>query len=169
MSTARADAYVERSKVYSQRKVSIPKDETGRPLAPTEYFGKNVFSLSTLQKTLPKPIFQNFVNLLKDARPLDKPTADAVAHAVRIWAQERGATHFTHWFQPQTGSTAEKHDSFLNLQPSPSPVGMEVNLLYILYALMLTVISISSRLLTLFLALNSFKLSLMLQVSPLVV
>ena len=56
---------------------------------------------------------------------MDKPTADAVAHAIRIWAMDRGATHFTHWFQPQTGLTAEKHDSFLSLKTSINN-GLEV-------------------------------------------
>ena len=46
---------------------------------------------------------------------LDRPTADAIAHAMKTWAMDKGATHFTHWFQPLTGSTAEKHDSFIDL------------------------------------------------------
>ncbi|KAI8615025.1 hypothetical protein BC830DRAFT_1161418 [Chytriomyces sp. MP71] len=65
---------------------------------------------------LPKPVFQAFTKQVQGHRQLDRATADAVAHAVRVWAMNKGATHFTHWFQPQTGTTAEKHDSFLTLK-----------------------------------------------------
>ncbi|KXN69010.1 glutamine synthetase/guanido kinase [Conidiobolus coronatus NRRL 28638] len=85
---------------------------------PSEDFGVYVFNLKAMAKALPKPIFTTFIKQLKGRSTLDKVTADAIAHAVRVWAQERGATHFTHWFQPQTDSTAEKHDSFLTLKSS---------------------------------------------------
>ncbi|KAJ9063979.1 hypothetical protein DSO57_1035197 [Entomophthora muscae] len=75
-----------------------------------------VFGLSNMAKYLPKPIFNSFKKQLRGRQNLDKVTADAIAHAVRVWAQEHGATHFTHWFQPLTDSTAEKHDSFLCLK-----------------------------------------------------
>lgn len=58
------------------------------------------------------------MNQLRGNESLDRQTADAIAHAVKVWAIERGATHFTHWFQPITDSTAEKHDSFLTLKSS---------------------------------------------------
>lgn len=61
---------------------------------------------------------QSFMNQLRGNESLDRQTADAIAHAVKVWAIERGATHFTHWFQPITDSTAEKHDSFLTLKSS---------------------------------------------------
>lgn len=61
-------------------------------------------------------MIQSFMKQLKGNQTLDKVTADAIAHAVKVWAIERGATHFTHWFQPMTDSTAEKHDSFLSLK-----------------------------------------------------
>ena len=70
---------------------------------------------------------------------MDKPTADAVAHAIRIWAMDRGATHFTHWFQPQTGLTAEKHDSFLSLKTSINN-GLEVVSFYNFYKRLLLLI-----------------------------
>ncbi|KAG0206307.1 hypothetical protein BGX31_002799 [Mortierella sp. GBA43] len=63
---------------------------------------------------------------MRGRQALDRATADAIAHAVRIWAMDRGATHFTHWFQPQTGTTAEKHDAFLSLKSNFSPNGEEV-------------------------------------------
>ncbi|KAI9193189.1 uncharacterized protein BJ171DRAFT_604620 [Polychytrium aggregatum] len=82
----------------------------------SEIYGQNVFTLKELQKHLPKPVYARFVQQIKGRQTLDRPTADAVAHAVRVWAMDRGATHFTHWFQPQTGTTAEKHDNFLTLK-----------------------------------------------------
>ncbi|KAI9091736.1 glutamine synthetase type III N terminal-domain-containing protein [Phlyctochytrium arcticum] len=91
--------------------------QTGnRPAYTSEIFGTNVFSLKNLQTTLPKPVYGRFIQQIKGRQSLDRPTADAVAHAVKVWAMDRGATHFTHWFQPQTGTTAEKHDSFLTLR-----------------------------------------------------
>ncbi|KAJ3302322.1 hypothetical protein HDV03_005155 [Kappamyces sp. JEL0829] len=82
----------------------------------SDIYNSNVFTLKKLQATLPKPIYNRFLQQQKGRQPLDRPTADAVAHAVRVWAMDQGATHFTHWFQPQTGTTAEKHDSFLTLK-----------------------------------------------------
>lgn len=87
------------------------------PATPTaELFACNVYTLDVMDKTLPKPIFAKLTKKMSGAEALDKETADAVAHAVKVWAMERGATHFTHWFQPQTNRTAEKHDSFLTLR-----------------------------------------------------
>ncbi|CAB4438500.1 unnamed protein product [Rhizophagus irregularis] len=77
--------------------------------------GENVFSLKTMAKCLPKPVYQQFIKQMRGGQVMDKNTTDSVAHAARIWAMDRGATHFTHWFQPQTGSTAEKQDSFLTI------------------------------------------------------
>ena len=79
-----------------------------------EAFGMDVFDLKKMRIHLPKPIFKAFKHQTNDGQPITKDVADAVAHAVRVWAMEKGATHFTHWFQPLTGLTAEKHDSFLS-------------------------------------------------------
>ncbi|KAI8929747.1 glutamine synthetase type III N terminal-domain-containing protein [Entophlyctis helioformis] len=111
---ARINAVVD-SVVRPGRTVEWPKTGS-RPAYVSEIFGQNVFTLKTLQQTLPKPVYVRFLQQIKGRQVIDKPTADAVAHAVRIWAMDRGATHFTHWFQPQTGTTAEKHDSFLTLK-----------------------------------------------------
>ena len=86
---------------------------TDRPHAPSAHFGSNVFGAEQVRTHLPKPMFAEFQSLLNEGRALRTEVADAIAHAVRVWAMERGATHFTHWFQPVNGSTAEKHDSFL--------------------------------------------------------
>ncbi|TPX58403.1 glutamine synthetase [Spizellomyces sp. 'palustris'] len=97
------------------RNVDWPQNGN-RPAYVSEIYGTNVFSLKNLQQTLPKPVYARFIQQIKGRQTLDRPTADAVAHAVKVWAMDRGATHFTHWFQPQTGTTAEKHDSFLTLK-----------------------------------------------------
>jgi hypothetical protein len=68
-----------------------------------------------MQAYLPKPVFKSLAAQMAGNGLMNKETADAVAHAVKVWAMERGATHFTHWFQPQNNQTAEKHDSFLSL------------------------------------------------------
>ncbi|RHZ60412.1 hypothetical protein Glove_353g11 [Diversispora epigaea] len=107
------------------REVQIPQ-KNGGPMYTSEFFGSDVFSFKTLEKRLPKPIYQCFIKQMRGRKVMDKNTSDSVAHAVRIWAMDRGATHFTHWFQPQTGSTAEKHDSFLTLKSNFSSQGHEI-------------------------------------------
>jgi glutamine synthetase len=77
-------------------------------------FGANVFSPEIQRQRLPKAVYKRLQENLEAGDPLDPGLADAVAAAMKEWAMERGCTHFTHWFQPLTGSTAEKHDSFYN-------------------------------------------------------
>jgi glutamine synthetase len=103
---------------YHQRNIEIPKRSDGKPYYTSEYFGQNVFTIKDMERTLPKSIFQKFIQQQKGRVSLDRATADAIAHAARVWAMDKGATHFTHWFQPQTDSTAEKHDAFLSLKTS---------------------------------------------------
>ena len=79
-----------------------------------EYFGSNVFDDMTMRARLPKETYKAMVRTIKDGRSLDITVANVVANAMKDWAIERGATHFTHWFQPMTGITAEKHDSFIS-------------------------------------------------------
>src|SRR5665213_145063 len=81
-----------------------------------ELFGQYVFSEPVQRERLPKPVFKALQKTIKQGAALDPAIADAVATAMKDWAIEKGATHFTHMFQPMTGLTAEKHDSFL--QPS---------------------------------------------------
>src|SRR5437764_5220705 len=89
--------------------------EAKEPRAPrvTEAFGSLVFSDEVQQTRLPKPIYHALRRTMTHGEPLDNSVADAVASAMKEWAVEHGATHYTHWFQPLTGITAEKHDSFL--------------------------------------------------------
>src|ERR1700747_2082618 len=82
-------------------------------------FGANVFNEEVQRQRLPKPVFKALQKTIKQGAPLDPSIADNVAAAMKDWAMERGATHYTHLFQPMTGITAEKHDSFL----TPDGVG----------------------------------------------
>lgn len=79
-------------------------------------YGSMVFSDQVMKEKLPKPIYQELEKTIKENSPLNPEVANAVAHAMKEWALSHGATHFTHWFQPLTGITSEKHDSFLTPQ-----------------------------------------------------
>ncbi len=79
-----------------------------------DLFGCDVFSERTMKERLPKDIFQRLMRTVKNGEKLDVELADVVAAAMKDWANDRGATHYTHWFQPLTGLTAEKHDSFIS-------------------------------------------------------
>jgi glutamine synthetase len=76
-------------------------------------FGEDTFSIRTMQNYLSESAYESLSATIREGKSLDPTIADEVADAMKIWAMERGATHFTHWFQPLTGATAEKHDSFL--------------------------------------------------------
>ena len=78
-----------------------------------EYFGCDVFSTSVMKERLPKETFEEFQRTLETGHRLDITVAKVIADAMKDWAIEKGATHYTHWFQPLTGITAEKHDSFI--------------------------------------------------------
>ena len=78
-----------------------------------ELYGKNVFSVGVMKETLPKAVFRDVMDVIKNGGDLSPADADVVAKAMKDWAMERGATHYTHWFQPLTGITAEKHDAFI--------------------------------------------------------
>ena len=78
-----------------------------------EFFGKNVFTLGKMRERLPRNVFKEVQKVMDEGGELSKTSADVVAKAMKDWAVENGATHFTHWFQPLTGITAEKHDSFI--------------------------------------------------------
>lgn len=79
----------------------------------TEIFGENVFDDATMRERLPKETYRELRKTIVQGLPLNRKIANAVAHAMKVWAIEKGATHYTHWFQPMTGITAEKHDSFI--------------------------------------------------------
>ena len=80
---------------------------------PCEYFGKKVFNREKMYKYLPKDVYEKMKDVMDNGAGLDRKVADAVAAGIMQWAKENGVTHYTHWFQPLTEGTAEKHDSFI--------------------------------------------------------
>ena len=80
---------------------------------PSEYFGKYVFNREKMYKYLPKPVYDKLIDVIDNGARLDRSIADAVAAGMKQWATEMGCTHYTHWFQPLTEGTAEKHDAFV--------------------------------------------------------
>ena len=87
-----------------------------------ELFGNMVFNQTVMKDRLPKETFKALKKTLDSGVPLELDVANVVAHAMKEWAIEKGATHFAHWFQPLTGITAEKHDSFINPQDDGSVI-----------------------------------------------
>ena len=79
-----------------------------------EIFGEDVFNDTVMQSRLPKKVYKDLKRMIQEGQELDLATADVIAHEMKEWAIEKGATHYTHWFQPLTGVTAEKHDSFIS-------------------------------------------------------
>ena len=90
-----------------------------------EIFGKNVFNDTAMRERLPKSVYKKLKQTIEDGTELDPSIADVVAHAMKDWAIERGATHYSHWFQPLTGVTAEKHDAFISVPDGNGKVIME--------------------------------------------
>jgi glutamine synthetase len=114
-------------------RMSVTHEIAGRPVRPTEdapdrpgkiseYFGVNTFGIRQLRDKLTKADYDRLVASVRQGKKLDSDVAPSVAKAIKEWAISRGATHFTHWFQPQTGLTAEKHDAFLTLDADDSPI-----------------------------------------------
>jgi len=85
-----------------------------------EIFGEDVFNDTTMKERLPKKIYKELRKTIDEGKEMDPMVAEVVAEAMKVWAMEKGATHYTHWFQPLTGVTAEKHDSFIS---APGPDG----------------------------------------------
>lgn len=96
--------------VQSRKKidVSVPSRKI------SDYFGELTFGLTQMRSSLSQEIFARVEHAIENRKRIDAETADAVAAAVRVWAMDRGVTHYTHWFQPLTGATAEKHDAFFD-------------------------------------------------------
>jgi glutamine synthetase len=104
------------------RPVRPSEEGTARPKRISEYFGINTFGVRQMRDKLPKGVYDKLVAAVRQGKKLDPDVAPPVAKAIKEWALSRGATHFTHWFQPQTGLTAEKHDAFLQLEDDGSPL-----------------------------------------------
>ncbi|MGZ8378722.1 MAG: glutamine synthetase III family protein [Gemmatirosa sp.] len=92
------------------------------PAHTSQYFGVNTFGARQMRDKLPKKVYQRLQATIRLGRKLDSDIAAPVAEAIKDWAMSRGVTHFTHWFQPQTGLTAEKHDAFLSFDDEGQPI-----------------------------------------------
>jgi glutamine synthetase len=84
----------------------------------SDYYGSNVFGVDAMRSTLSSDVFKKVTNAIEQGDKIDEDVADAVAAAMKSWAITKGATHYTHWFQPLTGATAEKHDAFFDIMPN---------------------------------------------------
>ncbi|MBS1959414.1 MAG: glutamine synthetase III [Bdellovibrionales bacterium] len=102
--------------------VTAPTDERGNTLKISDFYGVNTFSLKQMKQKLPNDIYKRLIQTTQTGKKLDQDVATAVAHAVKEWALENGVTHYCHWFQPQTGATAEKHDAFMTIDGSGQPI-----------------------------------------------
>ena len=89
-----------------------------------DIFGENVFNDTVMQERLPKKVYKKLKQTIEEGTELDIETADVIAHEMKEWAIEKGATHYTHWFLPLTGVTAEKHDSLFH---APLPSGKDAD------------------------------------------
>lgn len=98
------------------RSFERPTGTDGRVLGVAELFGRNTFGVHEIRGVLDEDVVQRFIDTVEHGKPLDRDVAEAIAGAVLRWATQRGVTHFCHWFQPMTGATAEKHDSFLTFR-----------------------------------------------------
>lgn len=88
----------------------------------TSFFGKNVFNDEAMKRYLPYRVYEKLQKIIESGEPIDDSTAEGVAHGMKEWARDNGVTHYTHWFHPLTGSTAEKHDSFLSFDSKGLPI-----------------------------------------------
>ncbi len=87
-----------------------------------EEFGLDVFDDKKMKELLPSPVYKRWIDTMNNKGALDRETADVIAHEMKTWALSKGCTHYTHWFQPLTGATAEKHDSFLDMDKEGKPL-----------------------------------------------
>lgn len=101
-----------RFKALEQVASRVPVKVTAPSAKISDYYGDSVFGIETMKKNLPSPIFKKVQAAIESGERIDPATADAVASAMKAWAMSKGATHYTHWFQPLTDTTAEKHDAF---------------------------------------------------------
>ncbi len=100
------------------RRFEPVRGDNGNRLNVSEYYGCNTFSLAVMKQKLPKDVYQKYISVVQSGqvgKKLDSDTAEAIAKVIKEWSIENGVTHFCHWFQPQTGLTAEKHDSFITV------------------------------------------------------
>ena len=101
------------------------EDKNKEKINVVELFGSNVFNDKIMQERLPKKVYKELHKTIDEGKELDPITAEVVAGAMKDWAVEKGATHYTHWFQPLTGFTAEKHDAFITAPHADGTVSMD--------------------------------------------
>ncbi|MSP55406.1 MAG: glutamine synthetase type III [Myxococcales bacterium] len=118
---ARTDA-VQKAASRTIRTFARPMDTQGRPVRVSALLGAHTFNADRMRERVPPEFFARWQETIEHGRKLDRPVADAIAHAVKEWALENGVSHFCHWFHPMTGSTAEKHDAFLWFDREGRPV-----------------------------------------------
>ncbi len=118
---ARIDA-VQKAASRSIRTFPRPMDAQGRPVRVSVMFGSRTFNAERMRERLSPDVYARWAETMEHGRKLDRPVADAIAHAVKEWALEEGVSHFCHWFHPMTGSTAEKHDAFLWFDRDGRPI-----------------------------------------------
>ncbi|MFN8717125.1 MAG: glutamine synthetase III, partial [Gemmatimonadaceae bacterium] len=97
-------------------------EENGVQLPTSSWFGMNTFGLRQMRAKMPKDVYKKLAASIRLGKKLDSDIAPVVAQVIKEWAISRGVTHFTHWFQPQTGLTAEKHDAFLTFDENGLPI-----------------------------------------------
>ena len=103
------------SEAFKKMPLAVESPEKSTPA----YYGKYVFGKEQMLKYLSKDTLKKFMAVVKNGKPLDRSLADHIAAGMKQWATELGATHYTHWFQPLTEGTAEKHDSFIEYAGAP--------------------------------------------------
>ncbi len=102
--------------------LSLSNVKAEKPSKITSVFGSNVFTLKTAREFLSDEAYKSLANSIRSSQKIDRSMANQIANGIRAWAESRGVTHFTHWFQPLTGTTAEKHDSFFTLKSDGTPI-----------------------------------------------
>ena len=112
--TAQSRKAVNREIPSRSPKTSPAMTHNGQPARISEYFGINTFGVRQMRDKLPRDVYEKMLAAVRQGKKLEPDVAGRVAQVIKDWAVGRGATHFTHWFQPQTGLTAEKHDAFLS-------------------------------------------------------
>lgn len=103
---------------FTQREVESEFENKG---AITNFFGENVFTLDTARQFLSEEAYKSLAASTKSGNKIDRNMGNQIANGLRAWAQSKNVTHFTHWFQPLTGASAEKHDSFFTLKAMVHP------------------------------------------------
>ena len=97
------------AEAFKKRPVEVDAPKT----RPSEYFAKYVFNRQKMYKYLPSDVYEKLIDVIDNGTRLDRSIADSVAAGMKLWAEENGVTHYTHWVQPLTEGTAEKHDAFV--------------------------------------------------------